>query len=58
MPVRRSRFTGLSTWLTSHVEVYTDPGLVSRTDYRVGQEIPLIIEGQEVARIAVADLLP
>jgi hypothetical protein len=42
----------------SQIEVYTDPGLTSRTDYRAGQDIPLIIEGQEIGRLAVADLLP
>lgn len=47
------------------VEVYTDPTgpdanpkYRQRQDYRVGDSVPLIINGQEVARIAVADLLP
>ena len=42
----------------SQIEVYTDPTLTSRTDYRPGQDIPVIIDGQEIGRIAVADLLP
>ena len=42
----------------SQIEVYTDPVLTNRTDYRAGQDIPVIIDGQEIGRIAVADLLP
>jgi Putative restriction endonuclease len=42
----------------SQIEVYTEPGLTNRTDYRAGQDIPVIIDGQEIGRIAVADLLP
>ena len=44
------------------VEVYTDPdpaaGYRSRVDYQPGQDVPVVIEGQEVGQIAVADLLP
>jgi Uma2 family endonuclease len=44
------------------VEVYTRPTRTrsyrSRNDYRPGQDLPLKIEGNEVGRIAVADLLP
>jgi Uma2 family endonuclease len=44
------------------VEEYTRPtrtrGYRSRYDYRPGQDLPLKIEGKEVGRIAVADLLP
>jgi Uma2 family endonuclease len=44
------------------LEVYTDPdpagGYRSRVDYRPGQDVPVIIDGQEVGRIAVMDLLP
>lgn len=44
------------------IEVYTDPdpagGYRSRVDYRPGQDVPVIIDGQKVGRIAVADLLP
>jgi Uma2 family endonuclease len=44
------------------VEVYTDPdptgGYRLRMDYRLGQDIPVVIDGQDVGRIAVADLLP
>jgi Uma2 family endonuclease len=45
-----------------HVEVYTDPdpagGYRSRVDYRPGDDVPVVIDGREVGRIAVADLLP
>jgi len=50
------------------VEVYTDPdpgphasgmgGYRSSVDYQPGQDIPVVIDGQEVGRIAVANLLP
>jgi Uma2 family endonuclease len=44
------------------VEVYTDPDPAgayrSRVDYRPGQDVPVIIDGQEVGRIAVTELLP
>ncbi len=47
------------------VEVYTDPtgtcddaGYRNRRDYHRGEEVPLILDGVEVARIPVADLLP
>jgi Uma2 family endonuclease len=47
------------------VEVYTDPTgpdgtpcYRRRQDYGVDQEVPLVLDGQEVARIAVRELLP
>ena len=43
------------------VEVYTDPGPAgygSRVDFPPGQDVPVVIAGVEVGRIAVADLLP
>jgi Uma2 family endonuclease len=44
------------------IEVYTRPtrtrGYRNHVDYRVGQEVPVTIDGREVGRIAVADLLP
>ena len=44
------------------VETYTSPdsasGYRSRADFRPGEEIPIVIDGQEVGRIAVAELLP
>ena len=44
------------------VEVYTDPdpagGYRSRVDYRPGDDVPVVIDGQVVGRIAVTDLLP
>ena len=46
----------------SQVEVYTDPdpagGYRSRVDYRPGDDVPVVIDGQVVGRIAVTDLLP
>jgi Uma2 family endonuclease len=51
--------------LDRRLEVFTDPtGSAEAPDYRqeqhygLGEEAPLRIEGREVARIAVADLLP
>ncbi len=47
------------------VEVYTDPtGPAAQPDYRVrhdageADQVPVVIEGREVARIAVRELLP
>jgi Uma2 family endonuclease len=45
------------------VEVYTDPDRAvgnyqSRVDYGPGEELPVHIDGQDVGRIAVANLLP
>jgi Uma2 family endonuclease len=50
------------------IELYTDPdpgphvsgvgGYRSRVDYQPGDEVPVEIDGREVGRIAVADLLP
>jgi Uma2 family endonuclease len=44
------------------VEVYTDPDLAggyrSHVDYRPGQNVPVVIDGQEVAQFAAAELLP
>ncbi len=44
------------------LEVYTDPDPAgayrSRLDYRPGDDVPVVIDGREVGRIAVADLLP
>jgi Uma2 family endonuclease len=42
------------------VEVYTGPGsdgYSSRVDYIAGQHVPVVIEGVEVGRIAVSDML-
>ena len=33
-------------------------GYRSRVDYRPGEDVPVVIDGKEVGRIAVADLLP
>jgi Uma2 family endonuclease len=49
--------------IESQIEVYTDPDpvlgqYVSRTDYRRGQDLPVIIDGRQVGTIAVAELLP
>jgi Uma2 family endonuclease len=44
------------------VEAYTDPdpssGYRNRADYHPGDDVPVVIAGCEVGRIAVADLLP
>jgi Uma2 family endonuclease len=52
-------------WIVSlidgHVEVYTGPGPAgyrSRQDFKPGQTVPVIIDGHEVGRIAVAEILP
>jgi Uma2 family endonuclease len=51
--------------LDQQVEVYTDPTgpepqphYRQRLDFRVGDEVPLVIAGQEVGRIPVQGLLP
>jgi Uma2 family endonuclease len=43
------------------VEVYTDrrpTGYASRTDYKPGRRIPVVIDGQQLGQIAVDDILP
>ena len=45
------------------VEVYADPDSAqrvyrTRTDYRAGQDVPLVLDGVQVATIPAADLLP
>ena len=43
------------------VEVYTGPGpdgYASREDFREGTDVRVVIDGVEVGRIAVADILP
>jgi Uma2 family endonuclease len=43
------------------VEVYSDPvggGYASHTDFKPGQDFPVIIDGVEVGRIRVDDILP
>jgi len=45
----------------NQVEVYSSPGpdgYQSRQDFKPGQDVPVVIEGVEVGRIAVADILP
>ncbi len=45
----------------NHVEVYSDPsptGYKTRQDFKPGQDVPVVIAGIEVGRIAVAALLP
>lgn len=46
------------------VEVYTDPdasanppAYCTRTDYKPGDAVPLVLDGQQVAALAVADLI-
>jgi Uma2 family endonuclease len=43
------------------VEVYTDPGpegYRSRAVFAEGQSVPVVIDGQQIGEIAVADILP
>jgi Uma2 family endonuclease len=43
------------------LEVYAEPkpdGYASRVDYAAGQDAPVILDGAEIGRIAVADILP
>ncbi|MFO0889254.1 MAG: Uma2 family endonuclease [Isosphaeraceae bacterium] len=44
------------------VEVYTGPtpsgGYLSRTDHRRGDEVPVTLDGREIGRIPVTDMLP
>lgn len=43
------------------IEVYTGPGpdgYASRDDFREGAEVPVMIDGVEIGRIAVVDILP
>jgi Uma2 family endonuclease len=44
------------------LETYSEPdpsgGYRSRVDFRPGEQVPLTIDGREVARVAVTDLLP
>lgn len=49
----------------TQLEVYTDPDPTAdppayrtRTDYAPGQDVPLVLDGQTVATIPVAELLP
>lgn len=49
----------------SLIEVYTDPDAAAtppayraRTDYRPGQDVPIVLDGTAVASVPVADLLP
>ena len=49
----------------AQVEVYTDPdpaalppAYQTRTDYRAGQGVPVVLEGQVVGTVAASDLLP
>jgi Putative restriction endonuclease len=51
--------------IDNQVEVYTElsgpgerPGYNHRQDYRPGDEVPIIIDGREVGRLRVQDLLP
>lgn len=51
--------------IESRIEVYSDPDTAAdppayrtRTDYAPGSSVPLVLDGQTVAQIPVADLLP
>ena len=44
---------------TPTLDTTADPSVYrTRTDYRPGQHIPLILDGKTVATLPVADLLP
>jgi Uma2 family endonuclease len=43
------------------IEVYSDPqpdGYATRTDYRSGEYVPVVLDGTVVGQIAVDDILP
>jgi hypothetical protein len=43
------------------LELYTEPGpagYASHVDYLAGQDVPVILDGAPIGRIAVADILP
>ncbi len=43
------------------VEVYTDPGpdgYRSRVDFKPGERIPVVLDGEQVGEVAVDDILP
>jgi len=46
------------------IEVYTDPrrgrapGYRQRHDYSPDEEVPLVLQGQEITRLRVRELLP
>jgi Uma2 family endonuclease len=48
----------------AQVEVYTEPrpgrnpGYRLRQDYLIGEDVPVVVDGREVGRVAVRDLLP
>ena len=47
--------------IDSQVEVYSDPaadGYLSRQDFKPGQDVPVMIGGSEIGRIAVVSILP
>jgi Uma2 family endonuclease len=52
-------------WIVNRVdrqiEVYSDPqtdGYATRTDYRSGEYVPVVLDGTIVGQIAVDDILP
>jgi Uma2 family endonuclease len=66
---RRTRIYGPGAipvyWIVNlvdrQVEVYSDPGpdgYATRVDYALGADVPLVIDGDTVGQIAVADMLP
>jgi Uma2 family endonuclease len=43
------------------IEVYAEPGPAgygSRVDYAAGQDVPVVLDGSQVGRVGVADVLP
>ena len=52
---------GIINLLDRQVEVYSDPGpagYATRRDHRDGEAVPVVIDGQPVGQIAVAEILP
>jgi hypothetical protein len=45
----------------SQIEVYTEPiadGYVFVRTYKPGEDVPVVLDGTEVGRLAVSDILP
>ena len=64
-----NRFLGIAVfWIinlvNSQVEVYSqpragkNPGYRQRKDYSLRESVPLILDGREIAKLAVRDLIP
>jgi Uma2 family endonuclease len=60
----RVPFYWIANLIDGRVEVFTDPragkapAYRQRHDYAVGESVPLVLDGREIARIPVSELLP